>query len=309
MNSTIEILAPQNADTYTLLDIHKKIGDYIKEGEILCTLQYNNTVLPIETEVSGILTRWYVEPQKNVSKGQCLCTVEKTLKISTQNTFSEHLVLDDKVHVLSHKTSIADVFLQELRNLNVQQDRAKFRNNIERLGMLLAYRVSEHLEYTDEYIDTPLSATQAKFLREQPVLASILRAGLPLHQGFLNIFEQADNAYIAAYRKTTYNHDFEIRLEYVATPELEGRTLIVLDPMLATGSTLVAALNALKTYGNPKSLHIVSIIASHYGVQYIRHNLPQAHIWTVAIDPELNIQSYIIPGLGDAGDLALGKKL
>lgn len=309
MNSTIEILAPKNADVYTVADIHKKIGDYVREGEILCTLQCNDTSLSIETEVSGILTRWYAEPQKTVKSGECLCTIEKTLKISTQNTFSEHLILDEKIHILAHKTSIADVYLQELRNLNVQQDRAKFRNNVERLGMLLAYRVSEHLEYTDEYIDTPLSATQAKFLREQPVLASILRAGLPLHQGFLNIFEKADNAYIAAYRKTTYNHEFEIRLEYVATPELENRTLIVLDPMLATGSTLVAALNALKTYGTPKSLHIVSIIASHYGVQYIRHNLPHAHIWAVNIDPELNIQSYIIPGLGDAGDLALGKKI
>jgi uracil phosphoribosyltransferase len=309
MNTTIEILAPKNSDFYTVTDIHKKIGDYVREGEVLCTLLHNNTLLPIETEVSGILTRWYIELQKEVNSGECLCTVEKTLKVSTQNTFSEHLVLDDKVHVLAHKTSIADVYLQELRNLNVQQDRARFRNNIERLGMLLAYRVSEHLEYTDEYIDTPLSATQAKFLREQPVLASVLRAGLPLHQGFLNIFEKADSAYIAAYRKTTYNHEFEIRLEYVATPELENRVLIVLDPMLATGSTLVAALNALKTYGNPKSLHIVSIIASHYGVQYIKHNLPHAHIWTVDIDPELNIQSYIIPGLGDAGDLALGKKI
>ncbi|MCS7077333.1 MAG: uracil phosphoribosyltransferase [Bacteroidia bacterium] len=227
----------------------------------------------------------------------------------TQTSFSSHLVLDEKVHVLSEKTSIADVYLQELRNLNVQPDRARFRNNIERLGMILAYKVSEHLEYTNEYIDTPLSATQAKFLRQQPVLASILRAGLPLHQGFLNIFEQADNAYIAAYRKTTYHHEFEIRLEYVATPELENRTLIILDPMLATGSTLVAALNALKTYGKPKALHIVSVIASQYGVQYIRESLPDAHIWTVAIDPELNVQSYIIPGLGDAGDLALGKKI
>lgn len=309
MNTAIEIYAPKNADSYTVMSIHKKIGDYVKEGEILCTLQHDTNILSIETEVSGILTRWHTQTQKTVHSGECLCTIEKTLKISTQNTFSEHLVLDEKVHVLSDKTSIADVYLQELRNLNVQQDRARFRNNIQRLGMLLAYRVSEHLEYTDEYIDTPLSATQAKFLREQPILASVLRAGLPLHQGFLNIFEQADNAYIAAYRKTTYNHEFEIRLEYVATPELENRTLIVLDPMLATGSTLVAALNALKTYGNPKSLHIVSIIASHYGVQYIKHNLPHAHIWTVAIDPELNIQSYIIPGLGDAGDLALGKKI
>ncbi len=309
MNTTVEILAPKNENSYTVMSIHKKIGDYVKEGEILCTLEHDTNILSIETEVSGILTRWHTQTQKTVHSGECLCTIEKTLKISTQNTFSEHLVLDEKVHVLSDKTSIADVYLQELRNLNVQQDRARFRNNVERLGMLLAYRVSEHLEYTDEYIDTPLSATQAKFLREQPVLASVLRAGLPLHQGFLNIFEQADNAYIAAYRRTTYNHEFEIRLEYVATPELENRTLIVLDPMLATGSTLVAALNALKTYGNPKSLHIVSIIASHYGVQYIRHNLPHAHIWTVAIDPELNIQSYIIPGLGDAGDLALGKKI
>ncbi|MCS7027402.1 MAG: uracil phosphoribosyltransferase [Bacteroidia bacterium] len=308
MNSTVEIAAPHHFLSYKVESIHRKIGDFVKEGEVICTLSFEKDFLAVEADTSGILTRWYVEKDKTIQAGERICTIEKTLKI-TQQSFSGHLVLDEKIHVLSDKTSIADVYLQELRNLNTQQDRAKFRNNVERLGMILAYKVSEHLEYSTEYIDTPLSATQGKFLRQQPVLASILRAGLPLHQGFLNIFEQADNAYIAAYRKTTYNHDFEIRLEYVATPELDNRTLILLDPMLATGSTLIAAVNALKTYGMPKAIHMVSIIASRYGVQYIRENLPQAHIWTVAIDPELNIQSYIIPGLGDAGDLALGKRI
>lgn len=312
MNSTVEMLVPSHKTIHSwkLVEQCKQIGEYIKEGEVLAKLSADDATLVVESQDSGILTRWMAEPSHIVEAGTPLLIIERTLKINAEAGNNQYpLILDDKIHVLSEKTSIADVYLQELRNLEVQQDRARFRHNLERLGEILAYRVSEHLVYSSEYIDTPLSATKAKFLREQPVLASILRAGLPLHQGFLRIFEQADNAYIAAYRKTTYNYEFEIRLEYVATPDLTQRELIVLDPMLATGSTLIAALNAMKTYGIPKNLHIVSVIASQHAIRYVRQNLPHAHIWTVAIDPELNVQSYIIPGLGDAGDLALGKKI
>lgn len=214
------------------------------------------------------------------------------------------------VHNLSLTTSISNQFISELRDVRIQQDRMRFRRNLERIGEIFAYEISKTLPFDEQEVTTPLGIANVPMLREQPVLGTILRAGLPLHQGLLNYFDQADNAFISAYRKHHKDGTFEIKLEYVGSPSLAGRVLILSDPMLATGSSIVATYKALLDRGVPSHTHIVSALASTQGVEYVKAHMPEGvTIWCAAIDEELTSQSYIVPGLGDAGDLAYGDKM
>jgi uracil phosphoribosyltransferase len=185
----------------------------------------------------------------------------------------------------------------------------RFRRNLERIGEVFAYEISRLLPSEQVDIATPMGTANAKVLKEQPVLATILRAGLPLHQGLLNYFDKADNAFISAYRKHHRDGTFEISLDYVSCPSLEGRVLIVSDPMLATGASLVKTLQFLKEEGHPSEIHVVAAIACTVGVEYVLRNHPSVHIWCGDIDDELTAKGYIVPGLGDAGDLAFGVKV
>jgi uracil phosphoribosyltransferase len=208
---------------------------------------------------------------------------------------------------LSDKNSILCNWISELRDNSVQTDRMRFRRNLERIGEVAAYEISKTLEFIDTEIQTPLGSSICRNMKEQPVLATILRAGLPLHQGMLNIFDRADNAFISAYRKHHRDGSFEISLEYISCPDLENRILIISDPMLATGSSLVKTIHFLKEEGTPKAIHIVTAIACTVGIEYVRREEPNL-IWCGDIDDELTAKGYIVPGLGDAGDLAFGTK-
>ena len=209
---------------------------------------------------------------------------------------------------LSDKNSILCNWISELRDNSVQTDRMRFRRNLERIGEAAAYEISKTLEFIDTEIQTPLGSSVCRNMKEQPVLATILRAGLPLHQGMLNIFDRADNAFISAYRKHHRDGSFEISLEYVSCPDLDNRILIISDPMLATGSSLVKTIHFLKEEGTPKAIHIVTAIACTVGIEYVRREEPSVTIWCGDIDDELTAKGYIVPGLGDAGDLAFGTK-
>lgn len=209
---------------------------------------------------------------------------------------------------LSEQYSLVSNWISELRDTSVQGDRMRFRKNIERIGEVLAYEISKFLPWEERNITTPLGTAKTKMLKEQPVLATILRAGIPLHQGLLNYFDKADNAFIAAYRKHHPDGSFEISLNYLASPELEKRTLILADPMLATGASLVKTISFLKNEGAYTSIHIACVIACTEGIQYVLKHVPEVHIWCGTIDEELNTKGYIVPGLGDAGDLAFGEK-
>ena len=190
----------------------------------------------------------------------------------------------------------------------MQTDRMRFRRNLERIGEVAAYEISKTLEFEDIEVQTPLGSSNCKMMKEQPVLATILRAGLPLHQGMLNVFDHADNAFISAYRKHHRDGSFEINLEYISSPDLDNRILIISDPMLATGSSLVKTIHFLKEEGSPKSIHIVTAIACTVGIEFVRREEPNVTIWCGDIDDELTAKGYIVPGLGDAGDLAFGTK-
>jgi uracil phosphoribosyltransferase len=207
------------------------------------------------------------------------------------------------------QNSIISQYISELRDINLQTDRLRFRENLERLSILMAYEISKTLEYQITKVETPLGEAEVNTLKSEVVLASILRAGLPMHNGFLRVFDKAENAFVSAYRKHHKDGSFEIKLEYVTCPSLEDKTLIIVDPMLATGASLATTIDNLKEYGRPSKIHIVTIIASEQGVDHIRRVCPDAHIWTGAVDEELTAKSYIVPGLGDAGDLAFGSKL
>jgi uracil phosphoribosyltransferase len=210
---------------------------------------------------------------------------------------------------LSTKHSVLTNWISELRNIEIQADRMRFRRNLERVGEVIAYEISKTLPWQEQEIQTPLGIHNSKLLQGQPVLATILRAGLPLHQGLLNYFDKADSAFISAYRKHRRDGSFEINLEYISTPDLTDRILIISDPMLATGASLVAALQALKNNGNPSQIHIVSAIAASVGIEYIiREFGEKLYIWCGDIDDELTAKAFIVPGLGDAGDLAFGTK-
>jgi uracil phosphoribosyltransferase len=206
---------------------------------------------------------------------------------------------------------VADHFIAELRDVQVQKDPMRFRRNLERVGEVLAYELSRTLAYEEQEVTTPLAVARGRRLAEQPVLATILRAGLPMHQGMLNYFDRADNAFISAYRKHRKGTDsFDIEVEYLSSPSLEGRVLVLCDPMLATGQSMVLVHRALQRLGKPRSLHVVSAIASSEGLEYAKLHLPAGtRFWIGAIDEEMTAQSYIVPGLGDAGDLAYGEKM
>jgi uracil phosphoribosyltransferase len=211
---------------------------------------------------------------------------------------------------LSKQHSLLNHWVAELRDVNVQNDRMRFRRNIERIGEVAAYELSKTLQFKNVEVPTPLGIAPTHLLTEQPVLATILRAGLPLHQGMLNYFDKADNAFISAYRKHHPDGSFEISLEYLSCPNLNDRVLILCDPMLATGASLVETIQAIQKTYTPAQIHIVVTIASEKGIAHVEKELgADTPIWCAAIDPILNDKSYIVPGLGDAGDLAFGTKM
>jgi uracil phosphoribosyltransferase len=209
---------------------------------------------------------------------------------------------------LSEQHSLVSNWISELRDINIQQDRMRFRTNLERIAEVAAYEISKVLPFKESETETPLGTAISKVLKEQPVLATILRAGLPMHNGLLNYFDKADNAFIAAYRKHEKDGSFEISLEYMSCPDLEDRILIISDPMLATGASLVKTIHFLKEEGKPREIHIVCAIACSVGIEYVKREEPTVTIWCGDIDEELTAKSYIVPGLGDAGDLAYGVK-
>jgi uracil phosphoribosyltransferase len=210
--------------------------------------------------------------------------------------------------ILNKTNTIANQFLAEMRDAALQQDRLRFRKNQERLGEILAYEISKTFTYTESEVTTPLGIANINLPNEQPVLATILRAGLPLHQGFMNFFDQSDSAFITAYRKIKQSGSFNIQVDHISHPNLDGKTLILCDTMLATGQSMVLVCKELMAQYNIKALHIVSVIASVEGIAYVRKNLPKAQIWVCAVDEEMTSKAYIVPGLGDAGDLAFGEK-
>ncbi len=212
---------------------------------------------------------------------------------------------------LTTEHSLLSRFVSEMRNVDIQGDSLRFRRNIERVGEIMAYEISKELNYRIEPVQTPLGVANCAHISDRVVLGTILRAGLSFHQGFLNYFDKAENAFVSAYRKHKDRLNFDIFIEYIASPDLTDKTLILVDPMLATGSSMELAYRALLTKGVPKEVHLVSIISSQEAVDYLQRQFPEAHIhlWVAAIDPELNELAYIVPGLGDAGDLAYGEKL
>jgi uracil phosphoribosyltransferase len=210
---------------------------------------------------------------------------------------------------LSEQYSLLCDWISEIRDQDIQLDRMRFRRNLERIGEVAAYEISKGLAYIEKEVQTQLGTATAKVLKSQPVITTILRAGLPLHQGLLNFFDKADNGFISAYRKHQRDGTFEIRLDYVSCPELEGRVVIVSDPMLATGASLVKTIQYLREEGHPSEIHVVVAIACTVGIEYVLREEPQCRIWCGAIDDELTAKGYIVPGLGDAGDLAYGNKV
>jgi uracil phosphoribosyltransferase len=211
---------------------------------------------------------------------------------------------------LSKENSILSQFISELRDVNVQKDSMRFRRNLERIGEIFAYEISKKLEWKAKDVTTPLGVSKEVALAKLPVLITILRAGLPLHQGLLNYFDKGENGFISAYRKHLTDHTFEIVLQYAACPDVNDKVLILSDPMLASGHSMIATYESILKQGKPKHIHIAAVIGSQAGVDYVRKSLPDnVTIWLGAIDPELNDHSYIVPGLGDAGDLAFGVKL
>ena len=213
------------------------------------------------------------------------------------------------VRNLSNTYSIVSDWISELRDVQLQVDRMRFRRNLERIGELAALEISTKLNYEEKEIQTPLGIAVCKTLIDQPILATILRAGLPLHAGLLNIFDKADNAFISAYRKHRLDGSFDISLEYISCPDLDDRVLIISDPMIATGSSMVKTLQFLREEGKPKEIHVVAAIACTVGIEFIKRAEPNVTIWCGDIDEELTAKGYIVPGLGDAGDLAFGPKV
>jgi uracil phosphoribosyltransferase len=214
------------------------------------------------------------------------------------------------VHHLSEKHSLLSNWIAELRDVQIQKDRMRFIRNIERIGEILAYEISQSLSYEKNTVSTPLGTKIMETPKKDIVLCSILRAGLPLHNGLLNYFDDAENAFISAYRNHLTETEFEIKVEYFASPSLEGKTLILADPMLATGRSLVSVFEGLKNHGTPKEIHVACVIGSNEGIDYIKKHLPEnSQLWIATVDEKLNSHGYILPGLGDAGDLAFGQKL
>ena len=210
---------------------------------------------------------------------------------------------------LSEQHSLVSNWVSELRDVSIHSDMMRFRRNLEKIGEVCAYEISKKLAWEEKKVTTPLGVAVSKVLVEQPVLATILRAGLPMHNGLLNYFDKADNAFISAYRKHAEDGSFEISLDYISCPHLGNRVVIISDPMLATGASLVKTLQFIKEHGNPSSIHIACAIACSIGIENVLKAEPEAFIWCGDIDEELTQKGYIVPGLGDAGDLAFGVKV
>lgn len=210
---------------------------------------------------------------------------------------------------LSDDHSLITNWICDLRDVEVQNDRLRFRKNLERIAEVCAYEISKTLPWIEKEITTPLGTAVCKVLEKQPVIATILRAGLPMHTGFLNYFDKADNAFISAYRKHHSDGSFEISLDYISCPEMENRVVIICDPMLATGASLVKTMQFIREAGNPSQIHIACALACTVGLEYVQRAEPKATIWCGDIDDELTAKGYIVPGLGDAGDLAFGVKV
>jgi uracil phosphoribosyltransferase len=215
------------------------------------------------------------------------------------------------IHLLGENNSLLNQYISEIRDEVIQKDSLRFRRNLERVGEIFAYEISKKLIYKTREVTTPLGVARIPMLEQQPVLATILRAGLPLHHGLLNYFDKAENCFISAYRKYDPYGKFHIEFEYIASPLIDNKIVIMVDPMLATGSSMEIAYHALLEKGEPSHIHLVSVIASKQGIDYVMNNLPNDRItlWVGAIDPEMTPKSYIVPGLGDAGDLAFGEKI
>jgi uracil phosphoribosyltransferase len=215
-----------------------------------------------------------------------------------------------KVIDFNETNSILNQYVAEIRDVKVQGDRLRFRRNIERIGEIMAYEMSKSLRFSEKRVQTPLGVAPVQTPDNELVISTILRAGLPFHQGFLNVFDRAENAFVSAYRKYTDNENFDIHIEYIASPRIDGKTLIITDPMLATGGSMELSYRAMLTKGEPAEVHIASVIASRQAIEHVKRVFPDAKttVWCAAIDPELNEHSYIVPGLGDAGDLAYGEK-
>ena len=216
-----------------------------------------------------------------------------------------------EIHNLEKTDSVFNQYMAELRDAVIQQDRMRFRRNLERIGQIMAYEISKSFEYDDEEVTTPLGIKQIRTMHEQPVIATILRAGLPFHNGMLSMFDQADSAFIAAYRKYDKNEeDSEIRVEYFSSPDIEDRVLIVCDPLLATGESIVKTLNGLMEDMMPKEIHIAVAVASQDGLDYVERTMSRlpVTIWVGSVDEELTARAYVVPGIGDVGDLAYGEK-
>lgn len=217
--------------------------------------------------------------------------------------------LSSMVHALNSSPSVLNRFLAEIRDADIQKDPLRFRRNLERIGELAAVEISRTFDYTNSEVNTPLGLAQVALNKEELVVATILRAGLPLQTGVLNIFDRAGSAFVSAYRKYTKGEAFDIHVEYISCPRLTGKVLILTDPMIATGRSMISAYKGLLAKGTPDSIHVVSAIASKEGLNYVRQHMPQdTHIWVGAVDDELTAKAYIVPGLGDAGDLAFGPK-
>jgi uracil phosphoribosyltransferase len=216
-----------------------------------------------------------------------------------------------EIHYLSEKNSVLNHFLSQIRNINIQKDSMRFRRNIERIGEIMAYEMSQSFHYKAIEVTTPLGVKKTTEIADPLVVCSILRAGLALHQGFLNYFDAAENGFISAYRHHPNNDDFfDILVEYQAIADINEKIVLLVDPMLATGQSLEAVFNKLMERGTPKEIHIAVIIAAPEGISYLKQNLPDfCHLWVASLDEKLNHKSYIVPGLGDAGDLAYGSKL
>ena len=215
-----------------------------------------------------------------------------------------------KMFVLSNTPSLANHFLNEMRDVRTQNDRMRFRKNLERMGEILAYEISKSFEYAEETIQTPLTSTSVFSATDNPVIISVMRASLPFYTGFLNYFDKAESGFIGAFRDESTPGEINVNLGYHASPNLNDKIVILADPMLATGKSIVESINTLLTHGKPKRIHIASVIAAPEGIQYIKENISCYYsLWVGAIDEKLNHQSYIVPGLGDAGDLSFGPKL
>lgn len=206
--------------------------------------------------------------------------------------------------------SLVSQYMSELRDINVQKDMLRFRRNLERIGEIMAYEISKRMTYRTDEVITPLDTASCHVLDEKVVLATIFRAGIPFHKGFLDYFDHAENAFVSAYRKYKEKENFDVFIEYIASPRLDGKTLIIADPMLATGASMELSYRALLTKGEPAHIHVTSVIASQVAIDYIKSTFPEnkTTVWVGAIDNEINAHSYIVPGLGDAGDLAYGVK-